>query len=143
MTLLLRVLHVGIAAAWFGHKLLIPADLSSSLHSTDKAAALIPRMDRAELLGQVSGIGTLITGLGLLWAVGPSTVAVTVYAGLGLVLVAIAAGAVVARRASIALRAGVEAGDLEAARNNARRLSGVPGTRKPAVDGCALVMMLV
>ena len=51
MVLSLKVLHIVIAAAWFGHKLLIPADLRSSLRRrtlhTDSSLGLIGQNDSA------------------------------------------------------------------------------------------------
>ena len=140
--LALRVLHIGVAAAWFGHKLLVPSDLASSLGDQAAAEALLPRVARAERLGQVTGVGTLLTGLLLAWFLGFSTIGHGVWVGLALVLVAIAIGATVARPASNALVAGVEAGNLEAARTAAVRLQRVLAVES-VLWALALVAMLL
>ena len=126
--LLLRFLHVGIAAAWFGHKLLVPSDLKASVSGTaQQARDMIPRISRAERVGQVSGVGTLLTGTLLTLVVGFETVGIGVHIGMGLVVTAIAIGAIFARPASNRLKAAVEVGDLDAARPEARRLNQVLG----------------
>ncbi len=125
MLTLVRVLHVGLAAAWFGHKLLIPADLRRSIGGVEPARALIVRLGLAEQLGVITGLGTLVTGVVMVFMIGPAVVRSGIYVGLGLVLGAIAIGATVARPASARLRAAVTAGNLEAAGPEARTLSQV------------------
>lgn len=120
-----KILHIAVAAAWFGHKLLIPADLRSSLHHVDAAAQLVVRLTRAETLGIATGLGTLVTGGLLVLLIGPASVNVGVWIGLGLVLTAIAIGAVVARPASRRLSAAVASTELVSARRDARLLSQV------------------
>lgn len=142
MELVLRFLHVGVAAAWFGHKLLIPGDITGSLADLDRARALLPRLGRAERLGRSTGVGTLVTGLLLAWWVGFASVAWTVWVGLGLVLVAIALGAGVARPASVALVGAIEDGDLTMARGAGARLNRVLGAES-LLWAAALVTMLV
>jgi hypothetical protein len=137
-----RIVHVGIAAAWFGHKLLIPADIASSLDEREAAESLVERLHRAETLGIVTGLGTLLTGLALVVMLGPGTVSPAIYVGLALVGVAIGVGATVARPASIALRATVAAGDLSAARLAAGRLTSVLRTEGILWSG-ALITMLI
>ncbi len=140
--LALRVLHIGLAAAWFGHKLLIPADLSDSLVDQERAHALIPRLARAERLGVATGVGTLASGLILAWHVGFATVGVGVWVGLGLVLVAIGLGATMARPASAGLIAGITSKDLPAARNAATRVQQVLAAES-VLWATALVAMLL
>lgn len=116
MILALTVAHIAIAAAWFGHKLLVPGDIRRSAGAgPDDASGLLSRMKRAERFGQLTGLGTLISGGLLVWAVGAGTVGIGVWVGAGLVLVAIALGALVARPASKRLMAAVESGDRVAA----------------------------
>lgn len=116
MILALTVAHIAIAAAWFGHKLLVPGDIRRSAGAgPDDARGLLSRMKRAERFGQLTGLGTLISGGLLVWAVGAGTVGIGVWVGAGLVLVAIALGALVARPASKRLMAAVESGDRVAA----------------------------
>ncbi|MGB7861454.1 MAG: hypothetical protein WBM90_13235 [Acidimicrobiia bacterium] len=142
MKVLFLILHIGLAAAWFGHKLLIPSDLRRSLVDLDGARRLIPRIDRAERLGQTTGVGTLLTGLVLLFLVGVGTVSIAIYFGLAFVLGAIVIGAMVARPASQLLKASVAAGDLDRARDAARSISGVLAIES-LLWTAALVAMLV
>ena len=143
MILAVRVLHVAVAAAWFGHKLLVPSDLRRSLSGDIEAAdLLIPRLARAESLGVGTGIGTLATGLLLVVLAGPRSVAWPIWIGLALVVVAILVGALVARPASIRLRSAVNDQDLPTARQAARRLSNVLIAEGVLWTG-ALVSMLV
>lgn len=113
----LTILHITIAAAWFGHKLLIPGDIRASAGTrTEAAAPFLARLQRAERLGVATGLGTLLSGAALWWAVGFDTVAAGVWVGAGLVLGAILIGATLGRPASKQLRAAVEEGDrVEAA----------------------------
>ena len=142
MIVALKILHVAIAAAWFGHKLLVPQDLRQSLRSQPEAQSLLPRLRRAEILGVASGLGTLLTGGGLVLVIGPRSVGASIYVGLALVVVAIAVGAVVARPTSTALRAAVSKEDLVSARSAAARLTSVLVTESVLWSG-ALVTMLI
>lgn len=126
MDILLRVLHVGVAAAWFGHKLLVPKDISSTVTAgMEQTRDLIPRLNRAERLGQVTGTGTLLTGLGLAWYLGFDTIGANVWAGLGLVLVAVVMGATSARPASNRFRSAVADSNRPEAAKEGRTLSRV------------------
>lgn len=142
MILVLRVLHVAIAAAWFGHKLLVPSDLRSSLASETEAQSLLVRLRKAEMLGIATGMGTLLTGGALVVAIGPQIVPTLVYVGLALVVAAIAVGAVVARPASQRLTKSVWDGDLVSAREAATRLASVLVTESVLWSG-ALITMLI
>ncbi len=123
MTVFLRVLHIGVAAAWFGHKLLVPGDLRASLDSTQSGDQLIGRLERAERLGQITGVGTLLTGALLWWNVGSVDTGVMV--GAGLVVVAILIGATMARPASIRLKRAILDADMPAARSAGQRIVAV------------------
>lgn len=138
----IRILHIGVAAAWFGHKLLIPADLTHSLGNVDSARSLVTRLNRAEILGIATGLGTLVTGALLVVMIGPGVVGVGVWVGLGLVVTAIGIGALVARPASNHLREAVETSDLDGARLDGRRLSGVL-TVESLLWSVSLIAMLV
>ncbi|MGZ8785601.1 MAG: hypothetical protein ACXW1Y_08580 [Acidimicrobiia bacterium] len=143
MLTVVRILHIAVAAVWFGHKLLIPADLRQSIGGgVEQAGALIVRLRRAEQLGVITGLGTLLTGLVLVFMIGPAMVGSGIYVGLGLVLGAIALGAIVARPASVRLREAVTAGDLEAAGSEARTVSQVL-VAESVLWSAALVSMLV
>jgi hypothetical protein len=112
MIVTLEIVHIAIAAAWFGHKLLIPGDIRRSVHAgQSESEALLRRMKRAERLGIVTGLGTVLSGGALLWLVGVDTVAIGIWVGLGLVLAAIFLGATLGRPASKRLREAVSRGD--------------------------------
>lgn len=112
MDLSLRVVHVVFAAAWFGHKLLVPGDLKTALAGgQEELVDLVPRLNRAERMGQVTGLGTLLSGLSVAAWLGFDSVEPQVFVGLGLVVLAIAIGATIARPASNNLRSAVAGGD--------------------------------
>lgn len=116
MIVALTALHIAVAAAWFGHKLLIPGEIRRSAGAgPDQAEALLLRLRRAERFGQVTGAGTLLSGGALLWAVGVDTVGVGVWVGTGLVVASVVIGATLARPASKRLATAVGAGDRVAA----------------------------
>lgn len=143
MVLALTIAHVAIAAAWFGHKLLLPGDIRKSVHAGQaESEDLVSRLKRAERLGIVTGSGTLMTGVGLMWAVGIETVSLWIWGGLALVVVAIGIGALVARPASKRLVAAVVAGDRVAATVEGRQISRVLGAESLLWLG-ALTTMLV
>lgn len=128
MILTLRILHVAIAAAWFGHKLLVPADIRESVHAGQaNAEALLRRLRRAERFGILSGLGTLLSGGALMWVIGVDTVSLWIWVGLALVLVAIGLGAAVARPASKRLRAAITRGDRVEATVAGRQINRVLG----------------
>ena len=131
MILALRILHVAVAAAWFGHKLLIPGDIRRAVQSGDQGGeALLTRLRRAQRLGQWTGIGTLLSGAALIWSVGVVTVGFWIWVGLGLVIVAIGTGAAVGGPASKRLFEAVSNGDrVEAtvAGGQVNRVLGVEG----------------
>ncbi|MGD2043782.1 MAG: hypothetical protein PVJ28_09040 [Acidimicrobiia bacterium] len=108
----LTILHIAIAAAWFGHKLLLPGDIRASAGArTDGGAPFLGRLRRAERLGIATGLGTLISGAALWWAVGLDAVGPGVWIGASLVVAAILIGATLGRPASQQLRKAIETGD--------------------------------
>lgn len=125
MTVFLRVLHIGVAAAWFGHKLLVPGDIRQALVDQSSADRLLSRLGQAERLGQATGIGTLVTGALLWWNVGSVDTGVMI--GAGLVILAILLGAAVARPASNALKSAIGSSDLARARSAGNRVMTVLG----------------
>jgi hypothetical protein len=86
------------------------------------------RLKRAERLGMLTGLGTLVSSGALLWAVGADTVRLGVGVGIGLVLIAIVIGATVARPASFRLCEAVDSGDRAGAAAAGRQLIRVLGT---------------
>jgi hypothetical protein len=60
LVVVLTVVHIAIAAAWFGHKLLIPGDIRRSAAAVDaQAEAFLIRLRRAERFGILTGLGTV------------------------------------------------------------------------------------
>lgn len=122
--LVLRVVHVLVAAAWFGHKLLVPYDLREATTTPAAAdAAFVRRLGRAQALGIASGVATLATGLGLYVWIGPAVVSSTIHIGLAVAIGMFAVGAIVARPGWDRLRAGMESGDSVAVAAGSTRLS--------------------
>jgi hypothetical protein len=113
MVVALKIFHVLVAAAWFGHKLLIPRDIRDSIHHLEQGIDLfVARIKRAERLGQVSGLLTVASGLGLIYLVwGFADVPVRIYIGLGAAVLMFISGATVARPAWNRIRSGLDAGD--------------------------------
>jgi hypothetical protein len=143
MTPALTILHIAIAAAWFGHKLLVPGDIRASAGvKTEQAGPFLRRLRRAERLGQITGIGTLLSGAALWWVVGFETVDAGVWVGAGLVVGAILVGAAIGRPASKQLRFAVERGDRVAATIAGGRLSRVLGVESLLWLGALTAMVL-
>ena len=113
MILITKIIHVAFAAAWFGHKLLVPRDIRASIHSRHEHMGLIQRIVRAERVGIVSGVGTLVSGIGLIvLTTGVAEAPLRIWLGLAAVLAMFVVGAVVARPAWRDVRGGLEANDL-------------------------------
>jgi hypothetical protein len=143
MILTLDILHIALAAAWFGHKLLIPGDIRSSVHAGQtESEALLARLRRAERFGILTGVGTLLSGSALLWLLGPEAVALWIWVGLALVVVAIGIGATIARPASRRLREAVGRGDRVEATVAGRQVNRVLAAESLLWVG-ALVTMIV
>lgn len=116
MTEAVVILHVVFAAAWFGHKLLIPRDVRVSVRTIESGKLLIDRMQRARRLGVLSGLGTLGTGIWLVYlTTGFFDAPVTMYVALGVVLLMFVVGATVARIAWNEIRDAIAANDVPAA----------------------------
>lgn len=111
MVVALTVLHIALAAAWFGHKLLVPGDIKASVRGGSDPEPFLGRLKRAERIGQVTGLGTLLAGMGLAFAIDASTVGYGVWIGATLVVATIVVGAVFARPISKRLKIAVAAGD--------------------------------
>lgn len=108
-----KLLHIAFAAAWFGHRLLIPGDVRRSVHDMTDGEGLIRRMKKAERLGIGSGLGTLLTGIGLILLTdGFDDTPLNIYVGLGAVIAMFVVGAAVGRPAWNRIKASVEAGDV-------------------------------
>ena len=111
----LKIFHIAVASAWFGHKLLIPRDVRDSVHAVD-ADRFVRRLKGAERLGIGSGLLTLLSGLALIyWGTGFADAPVLIYVGLGGALAMILVGALVARPASRRIVDGLNQGEVVAA----------------------------
>jgi len=127
MVVVLTVLHIALAAAWFGHKLLVPGDIKASTRADADPTAFVARLKRAERVGQLTGVGTLLAGVGLAFAVDASTVGYGVWIGATLVVATIALGAIAARPASNQLREAAVTGDRVSATVAGKRLNRILG----------------
>jgi hypothetical protein len=143
MIVVLTILHIALAAAWFGHKLLIPGDIRASIGVDPVTAeSFLRRLQRAERLGQITGVGTVLAGFGLAWAVGYGSVRLGVWLGAGLAVAAIGLGALVARPVSRGLREAVGRGDRAQATVAGRRLSQVLNAESLLWLGALTAMIL-
>ena len=124
MRTLLLVVHIAAAAAWFGHKLMIPRDIRRSL--SDDPSAMIGRVGAAAPLGITSALITVASGVGLL-ALNSWTASALLGAGIMAALGAIAVGASSARRAWRSLVGAVEDQDLVLAAAFGRRFTRAMG----------------
>ncbi|HEU4321185.1 MAG TPA: hypothetical protein VFS66_14030 [Acidimicrobiia bacterium] len=142
MVVALTVLHIALAAAWFGHKLLVPADIKASIRGETAPGPFLGRLQRAERVGQVTGLGTLLAGMGLAFAVDASTVGYGVWIGATLVVATIVIGAVFARPVSKRLEAAVTSGDRVAATVAGQRLNRLLGVESLLWLGALTGMVL-
>lgn len=139
----LNILHIAIAAAWFGHKLLVPGDIRASAGArTGAAAPFLARLQRAERFGFTTGLGTLLSGAALWWVVGFDAVDAGVWIGAGLVIGAILIGATMGRPATKRLREAVESGDRVAATVAGGRVNRVLGIESLVWLGALTSMVL-
>lgn len=118
----LLIVHIASAAAWFGHKLMVPRDIRMSLRSGDVASAMVERMRGMARLGIGSALGTAFSGIGLLWLAGWSA-STTLGLGIFAAIAAIVVGASRARPAWEAVERAVEHGDLATGGAFGRRFS--------------------
>ena len=110
------IVHVAVAAAWFGHKLLIPRDVRVSLREPESGKHLVGRMRRARNFGIVAGLLTLGTGVWLVMlSTGFAGAPVTIHIALGIVIVMFLVGFFLARPAWKRIEEAIDAGDTPAA----------------------------
>lgn len=108
----LTIVHIAAAAAWFGHKLLIPGDVHASIRDVEGAARFVARISRARRLGVIAGILTIGTGVWLLYEVfGFSDAPVRIWVGLGAALAIFLVAYSITRPAWRRIRSGMEQGD--------------------------------
>ncbi len=122
MRTLLLVVHIAAAAAWFGHKLMIPRDIRGSLAEHGRASEMIERVGAAAPLGIASALITVVSGVGLL-VLNSWTASALLGLGTMAALGAIAVGASSARRAWTSLVRAVNERDLALAGAFGRRFS--------------------
>jgi hypothetical protein len=105
----LTVVHIAAAAAWFGHKLLIPGDVHASIRDVDGAPRFVSRIGRARRLGTVAGVVTIGTGIWLVYEVfGFADTPIRIWVGLGSALAIFVVAFVIARPAWKRIRSGME-----------------------------------
>lgn len=92
MYLALRLVHILAAATWFAGTLTLASDVRRSLELGGTAArGMVDRVQRALLLSSAAGLGTLASGLGLIFFLGGfAHLPVRIHVGFGLSLVALA-----------------------------------------------------
>jgi hypothetical protein len=143
MVVTLEIVHIAFAAAWFGHKLLLPGDIRRAVHAGgSESEALLVRMRRAARFGILTGVVTLISGGALMWLVGLDVVDIGIWVGLFLVVGALLVGATMGRPASRNLRDAVTNGDRVEATIAGGQVSRVLGLESLLWLG-ALVAMVV
>ena len=140
---LLRFLHILFAAAWFGHKLLIPGDIRRSTGSggsTDDG--FLHRLARAERLGIISGLGTVLFGGALAFEIGIDTVDIGVWIGTVLAVAAIGVGAIAGRPVVERLRTAVNNGQRTDAAAAGAQLNRILGAESLLWVGALAAMVI-
>ena len=112
----LTIAHIAVAAAWFGHKLLIPRDVRTSVRDVEAGRNLIPRIQRAQTLGLTTGTLTLATGVWLMIeTTGFAGAPLQIHIALGVVVMMFLVGFFLARPAWNRIRSAVVDGDTPSA----------------------------
>lgn len=112
----ITIAHIAVAAAWFGHKLLIPRDVRVSVRKAESSRNLVGRMRRAQALGLVAGVLTLGTGVWLVMlTTGFAEAPITIHIALGTVIAMFLVGFFVARPAWKRIEGAIDAEDTPAA----------------------------
>ncbi len=120
----ITIVHIAVAAAWFGHKLLIPRDVRVSVREPESGKYLVERMRRARTFGVVTGILTLGTGVWLVvMTTGFAGAPITIHIAIGAVLAMFVIGFLVARPAWKRVASAIEAGDTPGAVGEANSLN--------------------
>lgn len=118
------IVHIAVAAAWFGHKLLIPRDVRTSVREPESGKYLVDRMRRARTFGIVSGLLTLGTGIWLvILTTGFDDAPITIHIAMGAVLAMFLVGFLVARPAWKRITSAIAVGDTPAAVGGAKSLN--------------------
>lgn len=113
LLLILQVLHVAVAATAFAITLPSGGAMKRAIgQGREVKLAAATLVNRSGQLASIFGILTLLTGLGLVFYLGGfKVVSPTIHAGLGLVLVMIAHGALFMRPTGKRIVAAVDQGD--------------------------------
>lgn len=118
------IVHIAVAAAWFGHKLLIPRDVRVSVREAESGRYLLERMRRARTFGIVTGVLTLGTGIWLVTlTTGFAGAPITIHIAMGAVIAMFLVGFFVRRPAWKRVANAIDAGDSPAAAGGANRLN--------------------
>ncbi|MEX0795769.1 MAG: hypothetical protein WEB67_11770 [Acidimicrobiia bacterium] len=118
------IVHIAVAAAWFGHKLLIPRDVRVSVREPESGRYLVDRMRRARTFGIVTGVLTLGTGIWLVMlTTGFAGAPITIHIALGAVIAMFLVGLFAARPAWKRIESAIAAGDTPAAVGGAHSLN--------------------
>ncbi|CAN5781336.1 hypothetical protein BH23ACT4_BH23ACT4_07840 [soil metagenome] len=118
------IVHIAVAAAWFGHKLLLPRDVRASVREPESGKYLVERMRRARTFGIITGILTLGTGIWLVMlTTGFAGAPITTHIAMGAVLAMFLVGFLVARPAWKRVASAIDAGDTPGAVGGANSLN--------------------
>ena len=118
------IFHIAVAAAWFGHKLLIPRDVRTSVREPESGRYLLDRMRRARTFGIVTGLLTLATGIWLVMlTTGFADAPITIHIAMGVVIAMFLVGFLVARPAWKRVAGAIDAGDTPGAVGSANSLN--------------------
>ena len=118
------IIHIAVAAAWFGHKLLIPRDVRTSVREPESGKYLVDRMRRARTFGIAAGVLTLGTGIWLVTLTsGFAEAPVTIHIAMGAVIAILLVGLLVARPAWKRIASAIADGDTPAAVGGAKSLN--------------------
>lgn len=110
-----RTLHIAFAALWFVIKLGSPRDIKASLGAgSEHTALLVARVNRATRISLIGGLGTILSGFGLIFLMGGfGAVSPRIHTGLTLALVLLGLEWFGQRRVWGKIASAAEAGKLE------------------------------
>ncbi len=126
--LIVRFLHILVAAAWLGAALWTPGDVRRTLALGKPYTESLPRRARPALwLDLWTGVATLLTGIALIALAENGMPRIGVLVGLGAVLVRLVVLVLGMRPAYRAVETSMAVGDVTAAEVPARRLAMLAG----------------
>jgi hypothetical protein len=137
------IVHIAVAAAWFGHKLLIPRDVRASVREPESGTYLVERIRRARTFGIVTGVLTLGTGIWLvILTTGFAAAPITIHIAMGAVIAMFFVGLFAAGPAWKRIERAIAAGDTPAAAGGANSLNNALNLES-LLWILALVMMII